>query len=92
MRRGYLRLLAFLSAPVTAAPPHWRVGSMTEAGPHPRSAGIPEDLPALRERITREPYLSLCRTLPAIALRGGDLLLGADVVCRGRNAHRRCRT
>lgn len=44
--------------PITAAraQPHWLAGTMSEAGPHPRSLLLPADRDRVVARLSREPY------------------------------------
>ena len=70
--RSWARLAWMLSClaattPVAAAQGEWLAGEMEDTGEHPRVAYLPSELPTIRERLDREPYLGLLAQLVWLA-------------------------
>ena len=65
-------LLLLVLAPSFASAEPWLVGGMTEAGPHPRTILLEEELEVVQGRLDREPYLTQLERLVGWASHEGD--------------------
>ncbi len=73
MHRRLLILWVVFAVPCASAAETWLAGEMTEAGPHPRTCLVPEELEVIRSRLDREPYRSQVSRLVTLAQVETDL-------------------
>jgi hypothetical protein len=64
---AFLFALLLAAAADASAGQTWLAGSMTDAGPHPRTLFSQNDLPVIRDRLTRAPYVQMLASVQSQA-------------------------
>ncbi|MBI5529728.1 MAG: heparinase II/III family protein [Deltaproteobacteria bacterium] len=72
-RAALLFVLSLGSGATAHAGQTWLAGSMTDAGPHPRTVLRANDLPVIHDRLTRAPYIDMLASIQSQADRDAVL-------------------